>query len=148
MEMAGHQRCTSPGRPTSPSGERVGRASLAGTTSAPGGRTAPTPTAAHGSLGMSLLFTSLYLSFDAFTQKQNTIEHRRRSLPGSGTRSPRTDTTSAETGSWSVLWPVAVGKDITFGGVLKSSGVRGSSSPAARVRRPFVALCLANLKMD
>jgi hypothetical protein len=43
--------------------------------------------------------------------------------------------TSAATGSWSALWPVAFGKDITFGGALNWSGAPGSSSLAAKVRR-------------
>ncbi|KAI0297655.1 hypothetical protein BC826DRAFT_148745 [Russula brevipes] len=102
---------TSPGRPTSPSGERAGRASPAGTTSGPGDRTARTPTAAHGS-----------------------SERPRRSRHGSGTRSSRTDIISVATGSWSAHWPAAIGKDTKCGGAPESSGAWGSSSPATAVR--------------
>ena len=70
-------------------------------------------------------------------------EHRRKSLPRSGTRSPRMDTTSAETGLWSAHWLAAIGKDITFGGALKSSGARGFSSLVARVRLTLLFPLLA-----
>ena len=146
--MAGHQKCTSPDRPTSPSGGRVGRALPVGTISAPGDRTARTATAARGLSGAyiipsppadraSLLFLHkpLFIFINGYIYMQTKCtEHRRRSLPGSGTRSPRMDTTSAETGLWSALWLAAIGKDITFGGAPKSSGARGFSSLVAKVR--------------
>ena len=68
------------------------------------------------------------------TTCMRSVVRPRKSIRRSGTRSSRTDTTSAATGSWSVHWPVAFGKDIIFGGALKSSGAPGSSSLAATVR--------------
>lgn len=41
--------------------------------------------------------------------------------------------TLAATGLWSVLWLVASGKGIKFGGALKWSGALGSSILAAKV---------------
>jgi hypothetical protein len=145
--MAGHPSYTSPGRPTSPSGERAGRVSPVATTFAPGDRMVPTLRAARGLLGMcahslTLPFPShththihlFYLPSTAALTILMITEHRKRSIRRSGTRSLRMDTISVGTGLLRAPWPVATGRGVTFGGAPKSNGVRSFLSPAAGVR--------------
>ena len=132
--MAGSRSFTSPGRPTSPSGGRAGKALPAATTSAPGDRTAHTPQAVHGLLGMNTPFTPLYTDCSLTIVDIIYKGHRKRSIRRSGTRLSRMDTISAGTGLSIAHWRVAIGREVTFGGAPRSSGALGFSSPEARVR--------------
>ena len=132
--MAGHPSCTSPGRHTSPYGGHAGRALPGATTFAPGDRMAHTLQVARGLSGMHTPPGASLHPSPSSEQCVARLEHPKRNLRRSGIRSSRTDTISAVTGSSSARWLAATGGVVIFGGVLKSSGARGCSSPVVEVR--------------